>query len=448
MVENGHHGLPELYRTRTSSSECLPAIEADLFVRNFSYPPKIFQALQTSTIDQIPRTEELYLDGLEELEDSARELDNDSIAGQTGNVEDGPEFTYEDEDIKARRKFLTSSRAALDNCLQPHGPSSELRKKQDSRVRRHHAGLFASISPIEPHSLGLSASEFEIDLNDKITALGNLQNTERIRQQKLNSPEDSFRRPVIPNRQCHKPGGSVDVNSGRLGLLTGESDLFTSEIPFLGTNGLPMSAFTKENNSLRTLPVRRGTISALARVDENAAMDHKSPVTLPRDVKPTDLAKPANTIVRSQSDSSSHPNNKKKEGRGSLRRKQKDDATKEKDGKSNWLHKMTDWWTVSEPSTQALKQHKKEVFKKAGISVDDPEAGMKLHVPMGEIPVTAIKPSGPGPEPEEIFKKQLEQKKKSAKSSKGNPVTTCRKLQTSSNQSDFPRQADAIFPFN
>ncbi|KAK2069503.1 hypothetical protein P8C59_004082 [Phyllachora maydis] len=76
-----------------------------------------------------------------------------------------------------------------------------------------------------------------------------------------------------------------------------------------------------------------------------------------------------------------------------------------KDNKSRWrgkMHKIIDWVTVSEPSTQALTQHKIRTFQQAGVSLNDPQAKGKLHLPMGQIPATAIKPDGSGPSPEEV----------------------------------------------
>ncbi|OTA96991.1 hypothetical protein M434DRAFT_27335 [Hypoxylon sp. CO27-5] len=83
-----------------------------------------------------------------------------------------------------------------------------------------------------------------------------------------------------------------------------------------------------------------------------------------------------------------------------------------KDGKYGWLSQLKGWVSVSEPSTQALKQYKKDTYNKAHIALDDPEATAKLHSPIGTLPPDAIKPAGRGPDPEEIVMKQIEQRKK------------------------------------
>ncbi|KAK7951846.1 uncharacterized protein PG986_007574 [Apiospora aurea] len=86
------------------------------------------------------------------------------------------------------------------------------------------------------------------------------------------------------------------------------------------------------------------------------------------------------------------------------------DKRKAKEGKGRWLSQLKEWVSVSEPSTQALKQHKKDTYKQAGIALDDPQAGAKLHIPTTTLPPNAIKPSGRGPEPEEVAKRYTENK--------------------------------------
>ncbi|KAI0842065.1 hypothetical protein F5Y06DRAFT_292887 [Hypoxylon sp. FL0890] len=98
-------------------------------------------------------------------------------------------------------------------------------------------------------------------------------------------------------------------------------------------------------------------------------------------------------------------------------RKRNDSVTesakhKGKEGKQGWLSQLKDWVSVSEPSTQALKQYKKDTYSKAQIALDDPEANAKLHSPIGTLPPDVIKPAGRGPDPEEIAMKQMEQKRK------------------------------------
>ncbi|KAI0459415.1 hypothetical protein F5B21DRAFT_499595 [Xylaria acuta] len=75
---------------------------------------------------------------------------------------------------------------------------------------------------------------------------------------------------------------------------------------------------------------------------------------------------------------------------------------KGKEGKSRWLSQLKEWVSISEPSSQALKNYKKNTYKKAGIALDDPLANAKLHLPVASMPRDAIKPGGRGPEPEEI----------------------------------------------
>lgn len=80
-------------------------------------------------------------------------------------------------------------------------------------------------------------------------------------------------------------------------------------------------------------------------------------------------------------------------------------------GKQGWLSQLKGWISVSEPSAQALKQYKRETYKKAHIALDDPQAKAKLHLPIGVLPHDAIKPAGRGPDPEDIAPKEAEQRK-------------------------------------
>ncbi|KAI1174975.1 hypothetical protein F4777DRAFT_598840 [Nemania sp. FL0916] len=85
---------------------------------------------------------------------------------------------------------------------------------------------------------------------------------------------------------------------------------------------------------------------------------------------------------------------------------------KEKEGKGRWFTQLKEWVSVSEPSTQALKNYKKETYKKAGIALDDPSARAKLHLPVASLPPEAIKPGGRGPQPEEIALQRAIRRKK------------------------------------
>jgi hypothetical protein len=83
-----------------------------------------------------------------------------------------------------------------------------------------------------------------------------------------------------------------------------------------------------------------------------------------------------------------------------------------KDSKTGWLSHVKEWLSTSEPSTQALKNYKKEAFKRAGTTPDDPRATAKLHIPTATLPPQAIKPSGRGLDPEDVLRKEAERKKR------------------------------------
>jgi hypothetical protein len=77
---------------------------------------------------------------------------------------------------------------------------------------------------------------------------------------------------------------------------------------------------------------------------------------------------------------------------------------------------LKEWVSVSEPSTRALKDYKKDTYKKAGIALNDPLAKAKLHLPVAALPLDAIKPGGRGPDPEELVLLRNMQRKKAHES--------------------------------
>jgi hypothetical protein len=85
--------------------------------------------------------------------------------------------------------------------------------------------------------------------------------------------------------------------------------------------------------------------------------------------------------------------------------------TKRKEGKTRFFSQLKEWISTSEPSTQALKNHKKDTFRKAGIATSDPTANAKLHAPIGEIPQDAVKATT-GPTPEERLREKSRQRRK------------------------------------
>ncbi|KAI0125926.1 hypothetical protein BJ170DRAFT_685171 [Xylariales sp. AK1849] len=113
--------------------------------------------------------------------------------------------------------------------------------------------------------------------------------------------------------------------------------------------------------------------------------------------------------INGQSSSSSSGRNRSDSAAGPEKRK-------EKDGKGRWLSHIKDWVFISEPGKQALKTYKKDAYKRAGVSPKDPLANAKLRISAATLPPEAIKPSGPGPEPEEIARRKAEHKKKTRQS--------------------------------
>jgi hypothetical protein len=105
------------------------------------------------------------------------------------------------------------------------------------------------------------------------------------------------------------------------------------------------------------------------------------------------------------------PNSKNPSGSRRNNHPSESNNRKGKDGKGRWFSQLKEWVSVSEPSTQALKGVKRETCNIACIALDDPRANTKLHRPVGTLPPDAIKPSGRGPEPEEVALQRAMQRK-------------------------------------
>lgn len=103
--------------------------------------------------------------------------------------------------------------------------------------------------------------------------------------------------------------------------------------------------------------------------------------------------------------------------------------TKGKEGRHKWFSQLKEWISVSEPSTQALRNYKKDTYTKAGIALGDPLASAKLHLPAASLPPDAIKPGGRGLEPEEVVIKKALQRKKAL--TQGSQSTTSHYSSTS-----------------
>jgi len=82
-----------------------------------------------------------------------------------------------------------------------------------------------------------------------------------------------------------------------------------------------------------------------------------------------------------------------------------------KNGKRGYLNRLKGWLTTSEPSAKALKQHKMDTFQKAGVSTKDPSANSKIDAPLGQIPEDAIRTAGKGPDPEQMARQRVEQRR-------------------------------------
>ncbi|KAM0563973.1 hypothetical protein ACHAPJ_000181 [Fusarium lateritium] len=84
---------------------------------------------------------------------------------------------------------------------------------------------------------------------------------------------------------------------------------------------------------------------------------------------------------------------------------------KSKPEKSRWLTQVKDWLSVSEPSAQAMKTQKRNTYKRHGIDMKDPQAAVKMHLPIGKIPENAIT-STRGPSPEKALERARQQRER------------------------------------
>lgn len=78
-------------------------------------------------------------------------------------------------------------------------------------------------------------------------------------------------------------------------------------------------------------------------------------------------------------------------------------------GKPRWLAHVKDWLSVSEPSAQAMKTQKRNIYQKHGIDINDPAAAAKLHFPMGQMPA-GVTTSTKGPTPEKALKQRTRER--------------------------------------
>ncbi|KAL7922644.1 hypothetical protein ACQKWADRAFT_326629 [Trichoderma austrokoningii] len=80
-------------------------------------------------------------------------------------------------------------------------------------------------------------------------------------------------------------------------------------------------------------------------------------------------------------------------------------STREEKKRPRWVSQVKNWLVTSEPSVQAMRDQKKNTFKKHGIDPKDPKAAAKLHSPMGKVPIDAVT-STSGPTPEKALKER------------------------------------------
>jgi hypothetical protein len=403
------------------------------------------QALESLTLEEAARDEGLYWEELEELNGgTAYDLNQNSLP-LGSHVQ---RSATSEADIKRDVALETPSRAQLDTWVTTTVHNITAQAETDSRTKQRRSSLFHCFTP-EELLVALSSTDDPATDQEVQPTINRTERHQRSRHQKSASHQGLRHLPAARTELGHRAVKSLDTDSRQLRSSHEDFDPASPSPP--GTPArLRLYPVVKEQSPV--ILTRQERSCTLPRVDEDVAMGSVEVESSTSSKRPWTSNGTQSTAGRN-CDPSSYNHDKKRDSWGSesLRRKQKHD------GKGGWLNKMTDWLTVTEPSAQALKQHKKEVFRKAGISPGDPEAYSKLHIPLGEIPAHAIKPSGPGPEPEEVLKKELEERRsgRSGRSSRGTSMSVPRVSHSSSNRSKGSkkpvarsRAPDKIFSFN
>ncbi|OLN88588.1 hypothetical protein CCHL11_01825 [Colletotrichum chlorophyti] len=116
---------------------------------------------------------------------------------------------------------------------------------------------------------------------------------------------------------------------------------------------------------------------------------------------------------------------------------------KAKAGKTRWVSQLKDWFNTGEPSAHDWKRMKKQEFQRHGVAMNDPEASVKLHAPIGAIPEGAIKPSS-GPDPEDLVRKRAKNRKQLHQ-----PLGSCDRVSgsISSESSSSSKEVNPIAPW-
>lgn len=82
---------------------------------------------------------------------------------------------------------------------------------------------------------------------------------------------------------------------------------------------------------------------------------------------------------------------------------------KRQSAKLPWISQVKDWFAIAEPSARAMKEQKRNTYKKYGIDPDDPQAAIKMHLPIGKVPLGATT-STTGPRPEKALEMRAREK--------------------------------------
>ncbi|KAI1501744.1 hypothetical protein F5X99DRAFT_408764 [Biscogniauxia marginata] len=383
-------GSPQEDDIIPSQTPATPQSLTPLILRNFSYPTSIGNNNQSISAPPPPRGGQSTWDQLGEI--CSFSPDSGSRIGQAGTARIEDPFFFKSD--RASYCPLIDQSDNFEANPQPHRQYHPVSPSQEEPKTRKKQRRSTLLRPKLPKSQSIGDHIF----SQKSTVVAKL---------KRNSLSQ------------HKTTSSLNATHFISLPYTGpERPVSSSGIPLVDTRLKHSSSVSQVGHSLLSLP-QESIQDISTRLDEETSVS-KATSTLQSPRMDSTHRKVASYGQLEFTDDASRNSG------GRRRNVSVSESAKSRGklGKSRWLSQLKDWVSVSEPSSQALKNYKKETYQKAGIAFDDPRANAKLHLPVGTLPSDAIKPAGPGPDPEEIVFKRSEQRKKMRESLTGVGITS------------------------
>lgn len=380
-------------------------------LRNFSYPTSIGSSTRIPSYPPAPRAEQTTWDQLGEICDFSPE--SVGKARTTGAEE--PFFYRRDREayIALTGQDSVSSTSTQPNQIPDYNYSSQHepqpRKKQRRSTLLSLSSLYAPNKSVTPEEGGTCDKKEKSHKALKNMVLGD----------HIFSQRTSVMTGIKRNSLGRSKGKSHFGESSMLSQQRGSPERPTS------SSGVPL--IDTRLNHLNSVSQTRQPLAAHRRT--NTQISLKTSIGQLLHPEPSRSKFPRTYLFRRRSApqervgcSTTYTTNYSGENNTETANATSDNS---KDGKNNWLSQLKGWVSTSEPSTHAWKQHKRDIYKKAGIALDDPRSCAKLHLPIGTLPPEAIQPSGWGQDPEEAVMKKAGQRKKLRQSYNSSVSTSC-----------------------